>query len=61
MRVACFSAKAYDRTALNAANAALGRHDLVFLDAALSLATVELAAGFPGYACSSTITPTTRY
>lgn len=45
MRIACFSAKPYDRTFLAAANHA-GRHALTFLEPALSYETAALAAGF---------------
>jgi len=41
-----FSTKSYDRDGFEAANRQFG-HDLVFLDARLDLATVELAAGAP--------------
>jgi D-lactate dehydrogenase len=44
MRVAVFSTKPYDVESLSAANEAAG-HDLVFLDARLSLATARLAEG----------------
>jgi D-lactate dehydrogenase len=45
MKVAVFSAKPYDRTFLERANA--GRHELAFLEARLSLETAVLAAAFP--------------
>jgi D-lactate dehydrogenase len=44
MRVAIFSSKGYDRDYLTAANASFG-HDLLFLDAGLSLLTAPLADG----------------
>ncbi len=46
MRTACFNTKPYDRASFAAANQA-GGHALTFLDPALSLETVALAAGFP--------------
>jgi D-lactate dehydrogenase len=46
MRVAVFSAKPYDRSHLEAANAAAG-HELVYYDASLRPETAPLAAGFP--------------
>lgn len=45
MKVAVFSAKPYDRSFLERANA--GRHELAFFEARLSTETVVLAAGFP--------------
>lgn len=46
MRVAVFSTKPYDRQFLEAGNASAGLcHELVFLDARLSVETVPLAAG----------------
>lgn len=46
MKVAVFSAKPYDRKFLSAANEAAGRpHDLAFVDAHLSAASVALATG----------------
>lgn len=45
MRVAVFSTKPYDRDSLTSANAAHG-HQLEFFEAALSLQTCSLAAGF---------------
>ncbi|MBA3937469.1 MAG: 2-hydroxyacid dehydrogenase [Planctomycetes bacterium] len=49
MRIACFSTKPYDRTFLDAAGSAPGRDDLelVYLQPALALETVALAASFP--------------
>src|ERR1039457_3527800 len=44
MRVAAFSAKAYDREFLDRANA--GRHEMRFLEPRLSAETALLAAGF---------------
>ncbi len=46
MRVAVFSAKAYDRRFLDAANAAFG-HELDYLEARLDASTAALAAGHP--------------
>jgi D-lactate dehydrogenase len=46
MRVAVFSAKPYDESSFNAANAAHG-HQLVFLEPRLLPETVALAAGYP--------------
>jgi len=46
MRVAVFSAKAYDRQFLDAANADFG-HALDYFDARLDTATGRLAAGYP--------------
>src|SRR6266850_6848303 len=46
MKVAVFSAKAYDREFLSAANAGRG-HELLFLEARLSPETAVLGAGFP--------------
>ena len=46
MRVAVFSAKAYDRRFLDAANGAFG-HALDYFDARLDAATARLAAGYP--------------
>lgn len=45
MRLAVFSAKAYDRRFLDAANAGLG-HEIDYFDAHLDAATVPLAAGY---------------
>lgn len=45
MRIACFSAKPYDRAFFAAANQA-GGHALTFLEPALSYETAALAAGF---------------
>lgn len=45
MRVAVFSAKPYDRQFLDLANAA-GSHDLVYLDARLTVETAVFANGF---------------
>jgi len=46
MRVAVFSTKSYDRTFLEAANAAR-RHDLTFFSPRLTAETVPLTSGFP--------------
>jgi D-lactate dehydrogenase len=46
MRVAVFSAKAYDRHFLDAANTAAG-HAIDYLDARLDATTARLAAGYP--------------
>lgn len=46
MRVAVFSAKAYDRRFLDAANGAFG-HAIDYFDARLDAATAPLAAGYP--------------
>lgn len=46
MRVAVFSAKAYDRRFLDAANAAFG-HELDYFEARLDASTAALAAGRP--------------
>ena len=46
MRVAVFSAKAYDRRFLDAANAAFG-HELDYFEARLDASTASLAAGHP--------------
>lgn len=46
MKVAAFSAKAYDQEFLNAANRDFG-HELVFFESHLNESTVRLAAGFP--------------
>lgn len=46
MRVAVFSAKAYDRRFLDAANAVFG-HELDYLEARLDASTAPLAAGHP--------------
>jgi D-lactate dehydrogenase len=46
MRVAVFSARAYDREFLTAANAGHG-HELVFFEPRLTIETVPLARGFP--------------
>ena len=46
MRVAVFSAKAYDRRFLDAANASFG-HALDYFDARLDAVTARLAAGYP--------------
>ena len=46
MRVAVFSAKAYDRRFLDAANAAFG-HGIDYFDARLDAATARLASGYP--------------
>jgi D-lactate dehydrogenase len=46
MRVAVYSSKAYEKPFLDAANLNAG-HELVFIDAKLSGATVELARGVP--------------
>ncbi len=46
MRVAVFSAKAYDRRFLDAANGAHA-HELDYFDARLDAATAPLAAGYP--------------
>jgi len=46
MRVAVFSTKPYDRTFLEAANAAVG-HDLVFFEPKLTAETAPLAEGSP--------------
>ena len=45
MRLAVFSSKAYERTALEAANA--DGHELTFLDARLAPETAPLARGYP--------------
>jgi D-lactate dehydrogenase len=48
MRVGVFSAKRYDRTSLDAANARAGAaHELVFLEARLTRETAPLGARFP--------------
>ncbi len=48
MKVAVFSAKAYDREFLNAANIALqGNHELIYFDARLEPKTAPLAAECP--------------
>lgn len=44
MKVAVFSTKHYDQTALNEANA--GRHELVFFETALTAQTAPVAAGY---------------
>jgi D-lactate dehydrogenase len=44
MRIAVFSAKAYDRRFLDAANA--GQHDIAYFDTHLAQTSVPLAAGF---------------
>jgi D-lactate dehydrogenase len=46
MKIAVFDTHTYDRTALEAANAACG-HELTFFDARLTVDTARLAAGFP--------------
>jgi len=46
MRVAVYSSKSYERPFLDAANAAAG-HELVYLEAQLSAATMGLARGCP--------------
>ena len=46
MRVAVFSAKAYDRRFLEAANRAFG-HEIDYFDARLDVTTARLAAGYP--------------
>ncbi|USQ96306.1 2-hydroxyacid dehydrogenase [Caulobacter sp. RL271] len=46
MRVAVFSAKAYDRRFLEAANSEFG-HELDYFDARLDAATARLASGYP--------------
>lgn len=46
MKVALFSAKAYDRSFFEAAPEAAA-HDVTFFDARLSAETVALADGFP--------------
>lgn len=46
MRVAVFSAKAYDRRFLDAANGAFG-HDLDYFEARLDADTARLATGYP--------------
>lgn len=46
MRVAVFSAKAYDRRFLDAANGAFG-HVIEYFDARLDVTTASLAAGYP--------------
>lgn len=47
MRLALYSIKPYEKPFLEAANTH-AQHDLVFLDARLSVATAELARGAPG-------------
>jgi len=47
MKVVVFSAKSYDRTFLETANAE-HNHELVFLEAQPNEHTAPLAAGFPG-------------
>jgi D-lactate dehydrogenase len=46
MRVALFSAKAYEKAAFNSANAAHG-HDLLYFEAHLNADTAALGEGFP--------------
>ncbi len=46
MKIAVYSSKPYEKPFLNAASAA-GRHELVYLEARLSAATVDLARGVP--------------
>lgn len=46
MKVAVFSAKAYDKTFLDSANA-VGRHELVFFEPRLTVNTAALAQEFP--------------
>jgi len=47
MKVAVFNTRSFDRTFLEAANAA-HKHELVFFETDLNLKTAGLAAGFPG-------------
>ena len=47
MRIAVFSTKPYDRTFLDQANQG-HQHQLVYLDARLTVATAALASGFSG-------------
>ena len=47
MRIAVFSTKPYDRTFLDQANQ-VHQHQLVYLDARLTVETAALASGFSG-------------